>query len=927
MTDTTIPAAPDLPANAPTVYELYDWTNPAAPVLADTVTLTDRGPDFIPQDPRFAAERGAAAWHRSPKALKLGDFALGPHLFASHAGNTTSGTQPLLQVGIWLSRGGAGDPWSTFPFADTYDKKRDSTFPGAFKILAKTAAGALVHTFELHDGLAINDASLHQGYPTDTQPDRPFFSVGGVLIWENEVPRRSALLESFFPGITDEGMRPSQAKSHFTFNGCEPEITTGYSGNSLNSLGNIFVNKEWAQPKAAYWPDFTKPGTFDPYFPYSDACYDGHSAFMGPWIEGYLYEAGSRTTHNYYTAPGGPRPDRAPFPSQLAMWMTDPNGKRQDGVAFSVIAYNYALAYGNHPNHWVTDLYNLSLRPDADLIGSVPYFIGNYYGDGAGVSPNAIQLNACQRDGTNDSHYDSAGRMPYHGWGRDALHDYTSAGDAALCYQSPLMMILSKWDTITSFMAHGSAQWSGRGGDGDGGSYMIRTMAWQWKHHVLAYMMAAGHPLGFDQGAILGRFCAVLESIGRDIQTPVENGDRPSGFAHYYEGIARFGQPLVLQGDKWGVPGGGLSFYLGGVLLYMKQSGMYAAIQARGGAAYSALLFTIRNACQYVFGLFADTKGTMFPYAQFPASMVFADGTDMPADWSEWSAKIETGPADFNSNDGVNCFGGDRDVCTHSAIQFAYIMRDAFPEIDHPKKAAALANIDRYLKRQTEYVASKAGDFGAQRDADHTFRYPGIAPLKAPAQVGPGAPATLPTIASTKLTPVPPPPAPPAPKELQGLTGQWLLIGHEYDKGLTVDADTQVAYGLNSSWIVKTLSGSFDPSNDFFGSDPSPGLQKEVYKAVAEAAPAPAPQPATPAPAATPAATVPAAPAAPAPATPQPVAPATVPATPAATPEPAPAAAPAAKPEPAAADLAMMNSFIGFITQLLNALGYDVTKR
>jgi hypothetical protein len=837
MINVVIPTAPALPANAPVTYELYDYSTTPA-VLASTITLNKQEPDFVPQDAVYAMERGAAAWHRCTDALTFGDFKFGAHLFVSHAGNTTSGTQPLLEVVISIQR--AGD-WKGYPFSADYDKKRHVVFPKPFKIVAKDAAGNIVHTFQMHDNLPINDPSLFQGSPlwAEGKTNRPKVCAGMVLPWWNELPRRSASLEAMYSGITEDGMRPSAAKSHFSVLGCEPQITGGYSGWSLNSLANIWVNKEWPMPKGSYWPE---AGKGDPYFNYNDTCMDGRSAFMGPWIEGYRYEPGSRTTHNWYCAPGGPRFDRAFVPSQIALFMTDAFGKRQDGVSYSTMAYEFSLAYCNHPNKFVTDATTLFLRPDADLLESKLYFTGNYYGDGGPNGPDAIALNANQRDGSNDSHFDVEGTMPFHGWGRDSLHDYATAAHAAIAIQSPMMMILSKFDTTTAFMSHGGPDRSGVGSDGDGGNYLVRDMAWDWLHQVLAYKMAANHPLGFKQEDILNRFSRHLEAIHRDILTPIQTGNIPAWRKHYFEGIVRFGQPISESNGNWEFHGGGLAFYLGGVLMYLKQSGMYAELQQRGGKAYEALMFTIRNACQYAFGLFSQTKATMFSNPWFPKNYKFADGSDIPADWKELSLLREDQKADFNTDSNGNMLNGDRDVSVHPTIQFIYVMRDFYPEIEHPWKEDAIAKVDMYLKRQTERVKSMAGNPQGQRDADHIYRYPGVAPLKAPKQVGKGNKVELPTLV-IPATPVAVPVVETVKEEvkvnenivalpvLEGYT--WKEIGWE-GGWAEVGENSTVAYGIDNRWTVKTgVSGGFKIDNSFFG-DPAYGSAKKCLLAVAD---------------------------------------------------------------------------------------------
>lgn len=885
----TIPAAPALPSNAPIIYEMWDHSG-AVPALTSAIRLDVRGPDYVPDDAVYAAERGAAAWYRSDHVLTLGDFVFGAHLLVSGAQNTTSGTQPLLEAFIKIDK--RSPTWPGYPFSATYDQKTESVFPGAFKIIAKDIAGRVVHTFEMHDGLPINDPSLHQSYPTETKPLRPKVSAGMVLPWWNEPPRQSASLAQMFAGITDDGMRPSQTKTHYSVLSCEPPITGGYNRNSLNSLGDIWRSKAWPMPKGAYWPD---AATADPYANYADCCYDGRSAFMGPFVQGYMYEPGSYTSHNRYTAPGGPRFDRAPFPSQLALWMTEPNGKRLDGgVAFSTIAYEFALGYGNHPNHWSPDAATACLwSSDADLIASKDYFVGNYYGDGGPDSGNSIRVNAAQRDGTGPQHFDNYGDMPYHGWGRDGLHNYASAAHAAIAMQSPMMAVLSKWDTATSFMMHGSASRSGHDG------YLVRDMAWDWKHHVLAWKLGADHPLAFKRQDIEDRFCARLEAIHRDIVTPVMSGQRPAGMYEYFEGLVRFGQPLWNENGRWSCHGGGLAYYLGGVLVYMKQSGMYAAIQARGGNAYEALLFTIRNAMQYAFGIFAQTKATMFSNPSYPGDHIFADGSRMPADWAEWSTVVE----------GDIAFAPSGDASVYPTMQFIHAMHDYFPEIDHPLKKAAHDAVIGYENRVADRVAALAGDPGQQRDADYTYRYPGIAPLKAPLLLGPGDPVTLPQLATTAAPIVTPPPG----VLLSLPEGKWEQIGNE-GSSLTVDADTTVAYGFGTGWVTKVVSGTFNATNDFFGNDPAYGIAKQVYRRVSVPAPQPVPIPdPVPVPVPDPVPTP----------TPDPV-PVPVP-DPAPTPIPDPAPTPVPDPQ-AKYKLPFFKAIAGAIA-FLETCGYEVTRK
>jgi hypothetical protein len=84
---------------------------------------------------------------------------------------------------------------------------------------------------------------------------------------------------------------------------------------------------------------------------------------------------------------------------------------------------------------------------------------------------------------------------------------------------------------------------------------------------------------------------------------------------------------------------------------------------------------------------------------------------------------------------------GDRDVSSHPIAQYVYIRRDYFPEIPHPKLAAAVSRLDARLATVTARVAA-AGDPEKKREADHLYRYPGLSPIRPPEVLGPsGMPA------------------------------------------------------------------------------------------------------------------------------------------------------------------------------------------
>lgn len=102
--------------------------------------------------------------------------------------------------------------------------------------------------------------------------------------------------------------------------------------------------------------------------------------------------------------------------------------------------------------------------------------------------------------------------------------------------------------------------------------------------------------------------------------------------------------------------------------------------------------------------------------------------------------------------------------------------------------------------------------------------------------------------APTAATPAPAPT--PATSPSTTPAGSWVHLANEGDPA-TVAPNTTVRYGLPGLWVTKVLSGSFQISNDTFGSDPAYGSAK-IAEVWVPAGADTAPPAATPAPVATP---------------------------------------------------------------------------
>jgi len=262
--------------------------------------------------------------------------------------------------------------------------------------------------------------------------------------------------------------------------------------------------------------------------------------------------------------------------------------------------------------------------------------------------------------------------------------------------------------------------------------YMVRTQAWRWLHYVMAWKLASRHPLGLARADVQDSFALHLEQIYKQVYIPqvVRKVDD-----RFFNGLRNLGQPMMqspFNNNELMAQGGGLGYYMGHVLQLMKQTGMWAAMMARGGHIRDVLLLQVRNMDQYALGLHADTTATIPAYMTFSKEGVFP--SSMVHYQELYGAKNEEMFTDASGK-----LIGDREVAIHPIIQYIHIRRDYFPEIPHPKLASAIARLNERLALVTAAVAAET-EPAKKRERDHTYRYPGLAPIKASAELGAPAP-------------------------------------------------------------------------------------------------------------------------------------------------------------------------------------------
>jgi hypothetical protein len=713
------PATSQYDKNAPASFEVWNWVDEASPFLVGTIKLNKRADDFIFEDEELARSNGDVAVYQSTESVMHGVHEFGASLFVSHESNTEVGNIPLYQVLVSCAHRGT---WTSYPASTNYDFKNHSVHPLPFKIIMRDGNGNILHTFEMRDALPINSKQLNQENYNTEKALRPKWNCAMMLPWWNTKPRVADKAYKYYRGIHADDRRQSMAMTHYTLISVEPLYTGGYGNNSKNGLANVLAAPKWAQKFGRY-----EPTVKNPFIPNdSEFNRSGGSAQNGPWMMGWGYEPASVGCHNWYTAPGGPRNDRSVIPTVLALWMTDPTGARlQENAPFRDMADAWLLNYFNHSNHWVKDPRTLEVASDnKEFIDGKWYFKGYYYENGSDkTGPRNIQINASQRGGTGPEHYDAFGDMPYSGWGRDPLHSYCNAGWGALLMNSPMHAIASKFDMITQTMMSGSPESNPRS------TYMVRTQAWNWFQHVIAWKLASKHKLGFTRAEIEDRFSRLLLKIYEDIYLPTYVNNEDSVFCH---SLRELGTPMEWDKSSYGTPGGGLGFYMAHVLQLMKQTGMWSAMMAKGGHCKIALEMQVKHMDKYCFDIILDSNYSTGSYQRYP------DSEPRPTSWADWSARFENHNGGTMEVDSTGGFIPGIDVGCWPQSMWPFIRRDYFPEIPHPRLNDAIAKYDAYAAARKGYVNSVTAPRD-QSNRDYTYKYPSVCRIlpPAPGDLGP----------------------------------------------------------------------------------------------------------------------------------------------------------------------------------------------
>lgn len=535
MASGTGPKAPNKDPKTPSYFIIENLTDIGNPVTS-RVNFDKRLPNLVFQDAEVADNMGDVRVTLNNSIGRLGEFEVGGILFSMNPVVNSVPTEVLHQVLIGFKPTEAN--WPNYPTSSGYIDAVSDTFMPPFKIYLYAVDGSLLHTFQMRDGLPINDPSLGVNY-TETKPSRPLLTCAAMLPWQSRKPKLSSKAAKYFAGMEEDVLRPTLSRFKTAYNMALPPI--GGSGN-VNALGHWFAVPKWPQAPATLdfsnndpylWP------TTEEYAPY------GNNRTVGIHLSiGWGYEPGSYALHDRYTGPGGIRSDRAFIPQTLCAYFTDPVYTRPyKNETIEELTDHWNLAYFNHPQYFITDLTSFATIPAKEVMNSEWSFgRGTYYGGNASYTPGGkdttIPMFALGASGaTNTMYRDKNGRWPWNGDAYDHLHNYWTPGWTGLMFNSPMHAYASMHRSLTSILTQlaqtgTSGHWKGM--------FMTRQHTWRLEHQLMGWKLAADHPLFINKVDFEKRLQEELEAIYREIVV-ISRNPPPGDEGEFYHAFNNLG--------------------------------------------------------------------------------------------------------------------------------------------------------------------------------------------------------------------------------------------------------------------------------------------------------------------------------------------------------------------------------------------------
>jgi hypothetical protein len=722
------------PTDAPAAIELEDWRTGTAVTVGRTSLDADM-PDLSFQDRDIAAEIGNVRVRGVRESITLSGFEFGAISFKAN-GLSISGND-LHQVLVGAKPAGR---WRTYPFADTFNPATDVTIPPAFKVRIIGESGRTLQILQMQDGKPINDSSLSQDRKDPSTPLRPFFNIGMLLPWSSEMARPSAKAKSHFPGFASHP--ESRAKVQYAANGSFPMVGVGVEGRQqMNGFNNWHAMAKWPLS----WGS-TRDVTLDKFgYDVSPQGAEGGPMGKSAWIGGWGYEPGSISGHDWFTGPGGVRFDRAVIPAPLAYFTSNPNYKRpKDNTDIRELVENWGYGYFNHSGHYLTDVKKFSTILNSENERNTASQMNAYYGGGRTFAPLSQSIdiravtngsyNLVGNNGGTDpaSLLDNQGRRFWNGWALDDNHLHQTPYWQTILLNSPMHIVASRAAYNQSYLARlGSKNISMRPTNnwGTGPSYASvnsRVQAYRWMHYTMMWKSATDHPLGVSRMSVENAFLDDLRKFHDTIVLPTQTETQNP----YHVAINKLGIPVFAWQDsqgKWFLKSEatGLQYYHATLFVTLKSLGLWNTL-LRDPKAKASLEFVMEAMSKFSMNLINETDGR----AESEDGQVIVAGpfnrfedisaSSVPNSWRDWAVAF---PAKGQENWSKNATGQfiERYSGQHLRAQWAFVMRDWFPEYGRDRAITASSNYMSYFAQWQKNVESKPNPT-EQRNADFAFQ-------------------------------------------------------------------------------------------------------------------------------------------------------------------------------------------------------------
>ncbi len=721
-------------AIAPAGIELEDWTS-GSPVVVGRTTFSAPQPDLVFQDGDLNAEMGAVKINGVPKPIQWGGFEFGAISFS--AKNLAENGADLFQVLVAAKPSGR---WASYPFADTFSPSTDLTIPPAFKVRILGSAGQTIGMLQMRDGKPINDPSLSQDRKDPSQALRPFFNCAMLLPWTSGVARPSRQISKLFPGFIS--YPESRAKLHYSANGSLPMLVPGTNGRQqLNGLNHWHSMAKWPLPSS------TVSDPTNDVFGYNVASVwtgDGPTS-KSAWITGWGYEPGSISGHDWFTGPGGVRFDRAVIPAPLAYFTSNPSYRRpKDNAPIRDLVEAWGLAYFNHSSHYITDVSNFSTILNSEQERQGASQMNAYYGAGRTFAPasKSIDVRAVtngsydlvgSNGGTDPSHFlDSKGRRFWNSAVIDDNHLHQTPYWHSILLNSPMHIVASRAAFNASYLARlGSKEISMRPTNNwtPGSSYASinsRVQAYRWMHYALMWKSATNHSLGVSRESVEKALLDDLRMWHDKLLVPTQNENQNP----YHVALKQLGIPVQAWQDSKGQwflrsEGTALQFYHATLFVTLKSLGLWDVLM-KDPKAKATLNFVMECMTKFSVDMILATDGraevedgqviVAGPFSRFED----INASSVPKSWQDWAGKFPAVGTENWIKDANGKFL-ERYSGQHLRSQWAFVVRDWFPEFGGQRAVDGAAKYWSFLEQWKANVASKRDPI-EQRNADFAFQ-------------------------------------------------------------------------------------------------------------------------------------------------------------------------------------------------------------